>query len=164
MRVSLARVPLPHWQTIMASFVVAIFLTLMPLPDALRYARPDWLALCVIYWVLNLPRHLGVFFGWSTGILHDLLSFSLLGMHALGKALMATLISASAEQVKRFNIIEQMLMVFCLQSINVAIIAWANHLTFGAEIRWVFWQSAFSSALFWPLISLLLSRIDPFKS
>ncbi|MFT5258354.1 MAG: rod shape-determining protein MreD [Saprospiraceae bacterium] len=164
MKVSLAEVRIPHWQTIVVSFVVAIFLTLVPLPDFLRYARPDWMGLIVIYWVLNLPRHLGVFFGWATGLLHDILSFSLLGLHTLGKALMAAVMSSNTEQVKRFNVIEQILMVFFLQSINIAIIAWVNNLTIGTEIKLVFWQSAISTALLWPFVALVLSRLDPYKS
>ncbi len=164
MKASLAAVRLPHWRTIILSFVVAILLTLLPLPAFLRYAKPDWIALVVIYWVLHLPRHLGVFFGWFSGIAHDILSFSLLGLHALGKALIAAVVSTSTENIKRFNMIEQMLMIVVLQSINIAIIAWVNQLTSDIPIRAVYWESAITTALVWPLVSSILSRIDPFKA
>lgn len=163
MKVSLAAVRLPHWQTIVISFVAAILLTLFPLPEFLRYAKPDWLALVVIYWVLHLPRNLGVFFGWFSGIMHDILSFSLLGLHALGKVLIAAVVSTNIENIKRFNMIEQMLMVVVLQSINIGIIAGANQLASDLPIQAVHWQGAITTALFWPLVSTVLSRIDPFK-
>ncbi len=164
MKISLASVQVPHWWTIVLSLVVAIFLALMPMPELLRYAKPDWIGLVVIYWVLHLPRHLGVFFGWSAGILHDILSFSLLGLNALGKSLIAAVISTSAYQIKHFSMIKQSFIVFVLQSFNVAIIAWINYLTIGTEVRLAFWQSAIASALLWPFISTILNRLDPFRA
>ena len=45
---------------IVATFLVALLLTVVPLPDWLRPARPDWVGLVLIYWCLALPERVGV--------------------------------------------------------------------------------------------------------
>ncbi len=164
MKASFASVRLPHWQTITLSVIAAVLLSLLPLPEVLRHARPDWLSLVVIYWVLALPRNLGVFFGWFIGLLQDIVSFSLFGLHALGKAFIGATVGMASERIKHFNVIEMMIMVFVLQSINVAVVSWIELIAHGTEIKLVYWQSALTTALLWPFVSMLLTRLDPLKS
>jgi rod shape-determining protein MreD len=37
------------------SFIVALLLGLLPLPEMLQPLRPDWLALVLAYWVIETP-------------------------------------------------------------------------------------------------------------
>jgi rod shape-determining protein MreD len=51
------------------TFLLALLLTIIPLPEWLRYLRPDWVGLVLIYWCLALPERVGVSTGWLMGLL-----------------------------------------------------------------------------------------------
>ena len=44
---------------IVLTFVIALLLTVIPLPDWARYLRPDWVGLVLIYWCMALPDRVG---------------------------------------------------------------------------------------------------------
>jgi rod shape-determining protein MreD len=71
---------------ILLSFAVAMLLTIIPIPDALRVLRPDWVALTLIFWCLALPYRIGVVSGFFAGLFLDVLTGTLLGQHALASA------------------------------------------------------------------------------
>ncbi len=151
----------PHWGYVILTMLLALLLSVIPLPENVKNYWPDWISLLVFYWVLVLPAHLGVMFGWTNGLLEDIISFSLLGEHAIGKALIGAVVAMTSQNVKRFNFIERMFMIFILQSINIAIISWANLLAFDTPIHSVLWQPALTTALAWPLVAFLLDQFDP---
>ena len=45
---------------ILVTFIVALGLTIMPLPDALELVRPEWIIMVLVYWVMALPNRVGV--------------------------------------------------------------------------------------------------------
>ena len=151
----------PHWRFIFSTVLLSIMLSVLPLPDAVQNAWPDWINLVVFYWVIALPSYLGVLFGWSCGLLEDIVSFSLLGQHALGKALSGTVGAAISERFKYFNYIERIATMFVLQSVNIAIVSSINLLAFDTPIQGALWQSAVTTSLMWPLVSAALDQFDP---
>ena len=54
-----------------ATVVVGLMLTMLPLPDAVRAFRPDWVALILIFWALAEPRRYGVGTAWVIGLIVD---------------------------------------------------------------------------------------------
>ena len=46
---------------VIITLIVGLMLTIMPLPEAAAVFRPDWLALLLIFWAIQLPRT------WSVG-------------------------------------------------------------------------------------------------
>ena len=77
----------PRWLsttlTIAISVMIALVLTIIPLPEWGEALRPAWVALVVFYWVLALPERFNIGWAWLTGLLLDALTGSLLGAHAL---------------------------------------------------------------------------------
>ncbi len=151
----------PRWGYILVTVIVAILLSIIPVPENVKNYWPDWISLLVFYWVLVLPVHLGVMFGWGNGLLEDIISFSLLGEHAIGKAMIGTVVAMTHKNILRFNLLEQMFSVLILQSLAIAVVAWANMLAFDTPIHSVLWQPALTTALAWPLVSFLLDQFDP---
>ena len=74
---------------IVFTFIIALLLTIMPLPEWARYLRPDWVGLVLIYWCLAVPERVGVITGWLMGLLVDLLTGAILGQHALALTVVA---------------------------------------------------------------------------
>jgi rod shape-determining protein MreD len=151
----------PGWIYIGVTLLIAIFLTVIPVSNSVENYWPDWITLVVFYWVLVSPATLGVMFGWMNGLIEDVVTYSLLGQHALGKALIGTVVAAAFQRLRIFSFLEKMAVIFILQSINIAISAWTNNLAFGASIDWILWQPALSTALVWPLVSFLLDIFEP---
>jgi len=151
----------PSWGYIGMTMLIAVLLTVVPVPEAIQYYWPDWITLVVFYWVLVLPAHLGVMFGWINGLIEDVITFSLLGQHALGKALIGTLAAIGHKKFRLFNFLQKIFLIFILQSINIAISAWTNHLAYGAPVFMQMWQPALTTALMWPVVSFLIDQLDP---
>ncbi len=51
------------------TFIVALALTVVPLPDWAAPWRPQWLAMTLIYWSMALPRRIGVGLGWAASLI-----------------------------------------------------------------------------------------------
>lgn len=65
------------------SLLAAILLSAIPLPDFLRFYRPQWFLLWVIFCQLQFPRQFNPWYAWGAGLLCDGLFGSLLGLNAL---------------------------------------------------------------------------------
>ena len=51
------------------TILVALVLTLIPLPGWASSFRPEWLVLVLIYWAMALPERMGVTIGWLAGLM-----------------------------------------------------------------------------------------------
>lgn len=151
----------PHWGYIVVTVIIAVLLTVIPLPENVRNFWPDWISLLVIYWVLVLPSHFGVAFGWMNGLLEDVVSFTLLGEHAIAKALLGTVVAIGHTKMRLFNILQMMLVVLLLESLNIGITSLVNLLARDTPVNILLWQPALTTALAWPLFSFLLDQFDP---
>jgi rod shape-determining protein MreD len=80
-----------HWFAPTASVVIALILSVIPLPDSIVAFRPDWVAVVLLYWALIEPRRYGLLSAFWLGIILDTLSGSLLGQHSLALLLIVYL-------------------------------------------------------------------------
>ena len=69
------------------SALVALILTVLPLPRWLDVLRPAFLVLTVLYWSVNSPRTGGIALGFFAGLVLDVFQGPVLGEHALALAL-----------------------------------------------------------------------------
>ena len=74
---------------VIITLLVGLMLTMMPLPGIVEYARPDWLAVLVIFWAMQLPRTWSVGSAWTIGIMLDVANGTVLGQHALALCVIA---------------------------------------------------------------------------
>ena len=91
-----------RYLTIMITIAVAILLTLLPLPYVLDLMRPYWVALVIIYWGLETQDRISLGLGFSAGILLDLLTASLLGLHALSLVILIYLVTRFRARLRFF--------------------------------------------------------------
>jgi len=126
------------------------------IPAGWRFARPDWVTLALFYWCLATPKWVGIGGGWLAGLMLDLLQYTLLGQHALGKALVAAM---ARPRLRLRPLWQQCAVVFVASSLDILIVAWAHHLAGGVDIRLHFWQSALATALLWPLAYTVMRKL-----
>jgi rod shape-determining protein MreD len=141
---------------ILTTFVIALFLNSLPYPDWMKYAKPDWVMLVLFYWCLAVPNRIGVGYGWLSGFVMDILYYSLLGQHAIGKAFVALVAVSTHRRLRLYDLWQQCIVVFIVASIDIGITVWVYHLTEDTEIQLVFWLSALTSCLIWPVVYNLL--------
>lgn len=142
------------------TFVLAMILAIIPLPDAvpveLGYLRPEWVVLVLIYWVIALPTRIGIVIAWMVGVIVDVLLGSLLGQHALAFIVVAYIASSLYQRLRMFSLWQQSMVVFALVGVNQLINFWIESIAgFGDWNMWYLLASVVS-ALLWPSAFLLL--------
>lgn len=144
---------------ITVTFLIGLVLTIMPLPEGMRYLRPDWVGLVLIYWCLALPERVGVSIGWVMGLLVDLLTGSLLGQHAMALAIVAYLALKFHQRVRLFPIWQQSLTVLVLLVLHQLLALWVIRFTGRPAPPWYYWAPSVTGMLFWPLIYFSLRAL-----
>jgi len=139
------------------SVLIALVLTIVPLPDAIRPARPDLLLLLVIYWSLSAPGSIGLLFAWLCGLAIDLLQGSVLGQHAAAFLLIAFLTHRFQLRIRIFPIYHQTLTVFMLLALYEFVVWWIDGIIGPAVNDWRRWLPVLTSTLLWPI---LVSALD----
>ena len=59
--------------TIFLTAIIALVLTVLPLPIWLAIARPNFLVITVLYWSIMIPRGGGLLLGFTSGLALDVL-------------------------------------------------------------------------------------------
>ncbi|MDT8320277.1 MAG: rod shape-determining protein MreD, partial [Xanthomonadales bacterium] len=109
---------------ILLTLFIAVLLTLLPLPPALNMLRPYWVALVLIYWSLETQGLISLGMGFAVGLLLDLLTGSLLGMHALGLVIIIYLASRFRARLRFYPPWQQSLSVLALLINDRIIMLW----------------------------------------
>ena len=141
---------------IVLTFVAAGMLAVVPLPAWLLWARPEWVALVLIYWVVALPQRIGVLWAAGVGLLLDLVEGAVLGQNALALAVVAFLGLVLYQRVRLYNLWQQAGVVFMLLGINQLLGQWVQNLTGQGAQTLLFLMPALMGALLWPGVFILL--------
>jgi len=141
---------------VISSLLVAYALSIFPVPPALEALRPDWVALCVIFWVVCLPSWIGIGVAWMCGILLDTLTGALLGQHAISLALIAYIAFIFHRRIRVFPIWQETFTVFILLTLYHAALIWIDG-TAGRQVSFGYFLPIVSSVLIWPAWSHLLN-------
>ena len=141
---------------ILLTFVIALFLTVIPLPEWARYVRPDWVGLVLIYWCMALPERVGVATGWFTGLLVDMLTGSLLGQHALALTVVAYLTLRFHQRLRLFPVWQQAVTILVLLILHQLLALWVSRIIGRPGVPWFFWMPSVLSMLIWPLVFSML--------
>jgi len=141
---------------ILLSFILALLLTVLPLPEWARLYRPQWSTLVLIYWTLASPHRVGVGVGWMTGIIVDVITGTLLGQHALALSLIAFITQKMHQRLRLFPVWQQSLTVLVLLLIEKLLALWVMGATSQHVPSLTFWIPPIAGMLLWPWIYIIL--------
>lgn len=144
---------------IFATFMVGMVLSQMPLPDLLVWARPEWVVMILIYWVMALPHRVGMGSAFLIGVLLDVVRGSVLGLSALSLTLIAFLVLLLYKRLRMFPLWQQSFMVLVLVGINQLLFYWMQGITGTTGSSLLFLLPSVVSALVWPWLFLLLRAV-----
>jgi len=143
---------------ILFSTLVALVLTILPLPQYGDFIRPSFLVLTVLYWSVAAPRTAGVGLGWFAGLMLDVFQGPVLGQHALVLALVSFITALEHQRIRSKPMFQQSLIVlFVLAFYNGVVLAidgWTGH-PLPNPLLWI--QCA-TGALIWAPAATLLAQ------
>jgi rod shape-determining protein MreD len=144
-----------NWVIVM-SFVVALMLMALPMPDWAGIWRPAWVALALIYWCMAVPARIGIMVAFTLGIFLDVLSGTLLGQNALALSVVAFITLQFYQRVRVLPLWQQGVTVFGLAFIHQVLILWINGIQ-GMPVSFsAYWASPLISMVLWPWIFVVL--------
>ena len=147
-----------YW-LIITSFFVAYVLAVLPMPQWLMWARPEWVALILIYWAIALPHRVGILTALVLGIMLDALEGALLGQNAFALVVVAVLCQTLYQRLRVFSVVQQAATVFVVIGINQLVCQWVQNLEGIGSPSLMFLLPAVSSALLWPVVLHVLRRL-----
>lgn len=151
---------------IVTTFVAAVFVNLLPWAGWALYAKPDFVALVVLYWCIQQPRKVGFASAFLLGILMDVAEGSLFGQHALAYSVLAFAGIVLHRRVLMFTIVSQMMHVIVLLLMNDAIVL-AIRMAAGAPFPgFGYFAGSIVATLLWPVLTWLFKlpqrpTVDP---
>jgi len=141
---------------VIATIIVALMLTIIPLPDWLEPFRPDWVALTLIYWAMILPRTWSVGSAWIVGLILDVAQGTLLGQHGLALCVVIFVTVRMHLLMRVFPAGQLMASVFSLLALYQFIVFWVNGVA-GVPVEAIqYWAPVISGTLIWPVVKSIL--------
>lgn len=145
-----------NWFVIILSLIVALMLSLLPMPEWAVWARPAWVLMVLIFWAMTLPHRVGVLTAWFTGLTVDLLNGSLLGAHALAYVLVIYLVARMYTRLKMYPLMQQgfwvLFFVILYQFVMYCVQGFIGEL----PTSHLYWLSSLTTMLLWPWLFVLM--------
>jgi rod shape-determining protein MreD len=141
---------------IVLSFVVALMLTALPMPDWAGIWRPAWVSLVLIYWCMALPERVGILVAALVGIHLDVISGTLLGQHALALSVVAFIAIQFYRRVRVLPLWQQGITIFGLVFVQQVLLLWINGIQGMPVMISAYWASPLISMVLWPWIFVVL--------
>ncbi|MGH8372823.1 MAG: rod shape-determining protein MreD [Gammaproteobacteria bacterium] len=148
-----------YW-IIIVSYLVALLLTIWPVPDWAEPFRPAWVVLATFYWCLFLPHRVGVISAFVIGLLVDTLTGSLLGEHALALILVAWVVLRLHLQLRVYPWWQQTITLVLLMLLYILIPFWADGVLGYTGSSVTRWMPVLTTAILWPWVLQVLGRLQ----
>ncbi len=141
------------------SALIALVLTLLPMPQVLSILWPNLLVLTVLYWSTMAPLTGGMLLGFLAGLALDVLGGTQLGQHAFALSLLTYLAIKLHLLTRAKPLFEQAIFVFIALLLYEATL-WAIDGFSGHSMGgWTRWVHIPVGALLWPVVAGLLGRL-----
>ncbi len=140
------------YAVILVTFLVACVLAVLPLSPWLEWARPEWVALALIYWTIALPHRVGIATALLLGLALDILEGAVFGQNAFALLVVVVLSLTLYQRLRVFSLWQQSAVVVVLIGINQLICHWVQNLEGVGPDTLLFLLPAVTSALLWPVV------------
>ncbi|MGQ0801647.1 MAG: rod shape-determining protein MreD [Pseudomarimonas sp.] len=141
------------------SIVASLLLGLMPLPVILLAAKPYWIALVLIYWLLEAPERAGLGTAFLIGLAADIVFGTLMGEQALRLTIIAFLVLRFRARLRFFPLSQQAVAVFALLFNDRVVTLGIRAFSGEGFPPLSFWLSPAVGTLLWPWLFLLLDGL-----
>lgn len=155
MSASLSKATLLMWLTL----IIALLLSVAPMPEHLEAGRPLWLALVLTFWAMNYPHRVGLLTAWGLGIAQDVLYGAVFGQHALALMLVVYLVLTLQQRLKLFPLWQQSCALLIVYGISQLVLLWLSTLAGMRPELSYYAVPVLVSSVLWPWLFLLLNNV-----
>lgn len=143
----------------LVSLLLALLLSVLPMPAGLAPLRPFWPALVLAYWLMETPHRAGLGLAFALGLAADLVSGSLLGEQALRLCILAFIVLRFRARLRFFPLWQQALAMLVLLLNDRIVVLMVRGFTDEGMPALSFWLSPLVGMLLWPWVFLLLDDL-----
>jgi rod shape-determining protein MreD len=144
---------------VLLTIILALMLTMMPLPDSVSAFRPDWVALIMIFWTMTVPRRISVGVAWIVGIFVDVSQGTLLGQHALALCAVAYITVKFHLLMRVFPLMQLTATIFAILALYQFLLFWINGVVGINAPSISYWAPVITGTLIWPLLYTFVSGV-----
>ncbi|MDJ0750196.1 MAG: rod shape-determining protein MreD [Woeseiaceae bacterium] len=144
---------------VLITLFVGLMLSIMPLPGGIQPFRPDWLALLLIFWAMQLPRSWSVGTAWIIGVVLDVSYGTLLGQHAVALCVIVFLTVRFHLLMRVFPLLQLTATAFALIALYQFILFWINGVAGVTAPSVTYWGPVITGTILWPFLYMFLSGI-----
>jgi rod shape-determining protein MreD len=144
---------------VIVSIVIALMLTMMPLPDSVSAFRPDWVALILIFWAMSMPRSYSVGVAWIVGLFVDVTQGTLLGQHALALCAIAYITVKFHLLMRVFPLLQLTATIFALLALYQFLLFWINGVSGATAPAVSYWGPVLTGSMIWPFLYIFMSGV-----
>jgi rod shape-determining protein MreD len=149
---------LPAYILVWITILVGLGLNGLPITEALQLLWPDWVLLVLAYWALAVPERFSVGVAFIAGLFQDVLTGTLLGMHALAYVVAVYLLVENHLRIRLLHLWGQAGALLLLALFATVIQLWVEGPASQSHLAWWSLLSALTTALLWPPVFLALRR------
>ncbi len=146
---------------IVITFFIALVLTVLPQPSWMVYAKPQWVFVVLLFWLMHAPRKIGPIIAWLLGLYVDLLMGDILGEHALIFVLFTYFVQRFLSVIQAMPLWQQVLGVGLAGLVNIGI--GVIFIKFGGvtELTWRMLSPVIANMVIWPWLYFLCRDVRP---
>ncbi len=141
---------------ISVSFMLALLLTLIPLPVWANWFRPLWVLMVLSYWALVLELYQGIGSAFFAGVMLDVLGGTLLGEHAAAMIVGIFIVMRLKRQILMYSLEQHALFMLFLTFVYQGILFLVEGFTGHAPQTLLFLAPLITTPIFWPWIFIML--------
>ena len=140
------------------TLIIAMILTIVPLPTWVVWYRPAWILMVLLFWMIVLPHRVGIGAAFICGFLFDLLSGTTLGQHALIFTIIAYFTIRFQIIIRHLPNFQQMILILVATTIYLSLQYWLMAVIDSSPPERVkYWMPLLSTTLLWPWVRILLN-------
>jgi len=139
--------------------LIALVLTMLPLPQLLSVVWPNLLVLTVLYWSTMTPAAGGMLVGFLAGLALDVLGGSQLGQHAFALSLVTYLGLRLHLLTRAKPLFEQAIFALVALLLYEAVLWAIDGFSSRSTGNWSRWVHVPVGALLWPVVAGVLGRL-----
>lgn len=148
-----------YWM-IWVTLFVGLLLQIMPWTSSFYMIKPHWLMLITIYWILALPHRVGIWTAFLVGIILDLFSGTVLGVHAFIFSIISYLVIFRFQLIRNLALWQQAFIILGLSLLyDLLLLIFQITIYQMITISPLIFLSSFVDALVWTWLFLLLRQI-----
>ncbi len=138
-------------KSVYVSLILAFICLLLPWSGVVLQARPDFLLLVIIFWLIRAPNLCNIGTAWFVGLFADLATGGTFGQYALAYTVTAFFAVIYQRRLVLFNGTQQLFYVFLLlitaQIILLILKTFAGALSLG----WAYFLPSITGVLLWKI-------------